>query len=117
MAAGSAAPSAQAGAPPPQQHRVLNQFLFSDRFMQTSYDRRREKECITEPPITATASGAPAPLLLSFHHPSSDVPHHVIVRPFPTISHLCVYADQANHRLKPPSTWKTMLYHIGNHSQ
>lgn len=42
---------------PPQQHRLLNQFLFNDRFMQTSYDRRREKGTITEPPATTNASG------------------------------------------------------------
>lgn len=44
--------------PPPTEHRLLNQFLFNDRVAQTSYDQRRDKGVITEPPGTSNASGA-----------------------------------------------------------
>lgn len=44
--------------PPPTEHRLLNQFLFNDRVAQTSYDQRREKGTITEPPGITNASGS-----------------------------------------------------------
>ena len=50
-------PGTASGVPPPPQHRLLNQFLYNDRFMQTSYNRRRNKETATEPPTTTNATG------------------------------------------------------------
>ncbi len=43
----------------PELRRPLhNQFNFNDRAAQTSYHTRRDRETMTQPPATATASGA-----------------------------------------------------------